>query len=307
MARKYLTTPELEAIANASDFFDFFDIDDENVSENENQVLEDIPSDDESSNSSDSAEDDGNTGDTLQARDGTIWSKIKPRLSRRPSRNILCEKPGRTAYGENFTTAAEAFHLFMSDEIVDVVIQETNRRAYTILGDDWKPVDKVEINAFFGLLILAGSFKANHEPILELWSTKYPSFQRPIFCATMSRNRMKSLLRFIRFDDLATRPERREVDKLAAIRYIHDTFASNCKKSYTPNAGVCIDEQLVPFRGRCPFRVYIKSKPDKYGVKVWALCDSTNSYCWNLQVYTGMTNNTPEKEQGININILTSR
>lgn len=160
----------------------------------------------------------------------------------------------------------------------------------------------MELYAFIGLLLIAECFKANHEPILELWSNKNPAFQRPIFRATMSRNRMKYLLRFLRFDGLATRPERRASDKLAPIREIHDIFAANCKKAYNPNPDVCVDEQLVPFRGRCPFRVYMKSKPDKYGIKVWALCDSTNTYCWNLQVYAGMTNNIPEKEQGNNIN-----
>nr|CAI5840245.1 unnamed protein product [Callosobruchus analis] len=31
----------------------------------------------------------------------------------------------------------------------------------------------------------------------------------------------------------------------------------------------------------------MKSKLDKCVIKIWALCDSSNTYCWNLQVYTG--------------------
>lgn len=89
MTRKYLTTPELEAIANESDFFD--DMDDENVSGNEKQVLKDDPSDYESLYSIDSDEDNNNTSDILQARDGTICSEIEPRLSKRFSKNILRE------------------------------------------------------------------------------------------------------------------------------------------------------------------------------------------------------------------------
>ena len=45
-----------------------------------------------------------------------------------------------------------------------------------------------------------------------------------------------------------------------------------------------IDEQLVTFRGRCPFRQYIPSKP---GIKIWAICDSATSYAWKMEVYTG--------------------
>ena len=48
-----------------------------------------------------------------------------------------------------------------------------------------------------------------------------------------------------------------------------------------------VDEQLVCFRGRCPFRQYIPSKPGKYVIKVWAICEANTSYAWKMQVHTG--------------------
>ena len=30
-----------------------------------------------------------------------------------------------------------------------------------------------------------------------------------------------------------------------------------------------------------------ESKPGKYGMKIWILCDSDNSYCCNAQIYIG--------------------
>ena len=38
-----------------------------------------------------------------------------------------------------------------------------------------------------------------------------------------------------------------------------------------------VDKQLVCFRGRCPFRQHIPSKPGKYGIKVWAICEANTS------------------------------
>jgi len=35
-----------------------------------------------------------------------------------------------------------------------------------------------------------------------------------------------------------------------------------------------IDETLVVFRGRCPFKMYIPSKPANYGIKVFSLVDA---------------------------------
>ncbi|KAJ4431815.1 hypothetical protein ANN_20420 [Periplaneta americana] len=58
---------------------------------------------------------------------------------------------------------------------------------------------------------------------------------------------------------------------------------------------ITVDEELVTFRGMCPFRKYIPSKSGKYGIKVWAACDSTNYYVTNLQVYTGRGEDEPRE------------
>ncbi|XP_052338608.1 piggyBac transposable element-derived protein 4-like [Oncorhynchus keta] len=61
-------------------------------------------------------------------------------------------------------------------------------------------------------------------------------------------------------------------------------------------------EQLVPFRGRCPFRQYMPSKPAKYGIKIWVACDAQSSYAWKMPVYTGKpTSGGPEKNQGMRV------
>ncbi|XP_050300607.1 piggyBac transposable element-derived protein 1-like [Anthonomus grandis grandis] len=130
-----------------------------------------------------------------------------------------------------------------------------------------------------------------------LWCTD-KKYVRPIIPASMSRNRFQLLTAFIRFDDFSTRPQRKINDKLAPIKEIFDLFVQNCIMAYSPGSHVTIDEQLVSFRGRCPFQVYMKSKPDKYGLKIWAMADSKNSYSINLQVYLGKINNKPEKNQG---------
>ncbi|KAG5861670.1 hypothetical protein JTB14_008115 [Gonioctena quinquepunctata] len=114
----------------------------------------------------------------------------------------------------------------------------------------------------------------------------------------MSSDRFVALTKCIRFDDMATRVERRAVDKLAPIRCIFDMFVENFKRKMYPGSHMTVDEQLLGFRDRAPFRVYMKSKPDKYGIKLWALCDAANAYTHNLQVYLGKQNNTVERNRG---------
>lgn len=90
------------------------------------------------------------------------------------------------------------------------------------------------------------------------------------------------------------REERRQRDKLAPIRELINLFASRCRACYIPSAYVTVDEQLIRFRGRCPFRVYMPKKPGRYGIKVWLLNDSKNAYTYNIQIYLGKQGHLPE-------------
>ncbi len=68
--------------------------------------------------------------------------------------------------------------------------------------------------------------------------------------------------------------------------------------AYTPGAGICIDEQFVAFRGNCPFRQYIPSKPAKYRIKFWMAATSNNDYVYKIQPYLGKQNDQREIKQG---------
>lgn len=103
----------------------------------------------------------------------------------------------------------------------------------------------------------------------------------------------------IHFDNRDTRPGRRQQDKLAAIREVWDKWVERLPLIYNPSPNVTVDERLVAFRGRCPFKQYMPSKPSKYGIKIWATCDARTSYACNMQVYTGKpADGVPEKNQG---------
>ena len=55
------------------------------------------------------------------------------------------------------------------------------------------------------------------------------------------------------------------------------------------------------FRGKCPLRVPIKSKPGKYGIKLWVTDEAKNVYVCNTQVYTGKSDGIRKKKQGLQI------
>ena len=103
----------------------------------------------------------------------------------------------------------------------------------------------------------------------------------------MSRNRFLQILRFLYFDDKATRAITLETDKLAAVSEVSNMINLCFNEVYHPIESLTVDEQLVRFFGRCPFRMYMPAKPAKYNIKFWVLCDSANAYLLKFQVNSG--------------------
>ena len=180
-------------------------------------------------------------------------------------------------------TVKDAFQLLFTEEMILLIVTETNRRArksteaWNEQNPDkkwqWKDTDSEEIWAFIGLLILAGVQRSQNENLNELWSMNNG---RPIFRATMSKNRMDTLLKFCRFDDASTWDTRMEVDKLAPISEFWAMFLAPLELCYIPGGSMTVDEQLIATRGRFRFRQYMPNKPAKYvnkGILVLRLKD----------------------------------
>lgn len=97
----------------------------------------------------------------------------------------------------------------------------------------------------------------------------------PRFTDVLCQSFVFFLSKFLRFDNKANRNKE---DKFSPIREIRDIFISNCTRYYTPHRDCTVNEQLLSFRGKWSFRVYIKSKPDKYGLKLLLLNDAYTAY-----------------------------
>ena len=244
----------------------------------------------------------------LTGKDGTVWDKVPPAQGRRRKQDIIKQPPGITAEAR-CDDIVQSFQLFLTQPIIMQIVRETNREGHQKTAEYntvhpqsqvvWKSVDEVEIKAFIGLCILAGIQKSNFEPLSSLWSNVEG---RPIFTATMSRNRFKDILSYMRFDNRETRSERKATDKVAAFSDVWQMFQVQLPKMYIPGPNLCVDEQLVAYRGRCPFRQYIPSKPSKYGLKIWWLCDSDTSYPLCGEIYSGrLPNEKREVGQGARI------
>ena len=204
----------------------------------------------------------------LRGKDGTAWKRDpKPELPRISSIRVEAGAPTVDVIDSSATRMSEFISLFLDDEMLASVVLYSNQRLerlranygrnYSVAFHD---VDLLELKGMIGLLIMSGACKDNHVATKDMWDGMEGA---PLYKSTMSERRFSLLLRILRFDDLTTRAERARSDKFAPMRSLWDKFVDKCRRNYGPGPHLTVDEQLVPFRGRCPFKVYIPSKPAK--------------------------------------------
>ena len=141
--------------------------------------------------------------------------------------------------------------------------------------------DVEEMKAFIALFYYIGSWKSTRVNTHDLWSHQNGiSFYRCV----MPRARFMFLSTCLRFDNTETR---NRDDRFAPIRQVWELFIKNCTACYQPGRDTTVDEILLGFRGRSKFRMYIKSKPDKYGLKFFSLNDPSTSYLIYALPYLG--------------------
>lgn len=233
----------------------------------------------------------------------TQWNTKPFPEARTPAKNLLKIPKNRIPNTDHVTSPGDAFSLFINDKMIRMIVHFTNKDGQRGKGDQWKMTDDIEMKAFIGCLLHTGSMHQN-KICLELLFNFVEG--NPLLRAAFSKNRFSHLLNHLRFDDKETRTPRQKRDKFAHIRELWDLFLLNLSRHYHPGQSITVDEQLVPFRGRCPFIQYIPSKPDKYGIKIFWVCDNETKYPLRGFAYLGREQTGPRPVTENNVAIGTN-
>lgn len=106
---------------------------------------------------------------------------------------------------------------------------------------------------------------------LMMDTLKYPQGNRdlcvPVIRDTISRDRFFELRNYLHFVDIH-HPNTN--DKLWKIRPLIDPILNKCQ-SLPRSKHMSIDEQMIPFSGRCEYRQYVPAKPNPLGLKNFVL------------------------------------
>ena len=184
------------------------------------------------------------------------------------------------------------YKLYLTDDLVDRFVRETNRMAQQWLATHqpsrysrtrrWEDVDAAEMRKFVAITLCMGLIKV---PKIQLyWATSSQIFQTPIFRVAMDRNRYLLILRFWHFEN--NQDHIGTDDRLYKVRRVIEHLNDRFQEVYIPSEHISLDESLLLWKGRLLFRQYIPLKRARYGVKQYVLAEDTG-YVVRLKVYMG--------------------
>lgn len=274
---------------------DNLDDDDDVLAEDMLEALTDRESDSDSDGN-----DDSDAINVFTSRNGLRWhdTPLQGAMGREPALNIVHERPGprRGIHPEN---EKEAFLMF-TDEIIEEMVRFTNvegRRQTRMLNRGaqqrkWIDTSRAEMEAFVGLHLILGAYKAHYRNIHELFSKRDG---HPVCRAVMSKERFCLLKQVLRVDDKLRRDA---TDPLAPMGQVPTLLQSKLREFFVAGTHLTIDEQLMEFHGRVNFKQYIASKPGKFGIKIFLVCDAVTGYALNMLIYAGGKTLTEEERNG---------
>ncbi|KAK2143563.1 hypothetical protein LSH36_831g00039 [Paralvinella palmiformis] len=185
-------------------------------------------------------------------------------------------------------SAEQLFGIFFTDYLVRLIVGETNRYAGQcrqhepkkgIKHSEWYEVTVPELKTWLGLLLTMGLVQKKGR-LGEYWST-HNLTQTPGFSVTMPRNRFLQILRYLHFVNNEDSSINKE-NKLWKVQNILDYINKRFRAAYHPRRELSIDETMLKFKGRLGIKQYIKSKPVKWGIKLFTIVESHTGYVLNL-------------------------
>lgn len=184
-------------------------------------------------------------------------------------------------------TPIKIFEMFVSEDILEMMVEQTNIYAEQTFSNaqskstpKWVPTNMGEMKEFLGIICYMGLVR---KPTIRCYWSQDILYKDGLIPSVMSRNRFEMLLRLWHFSD---NKEQVEGDRLHKISPLVEKLVANFQKNYKPSEIVCVDESLVPYKGRLAIKQYIPNKSSKYGIKLFKLC-CAHGYTWNLCVYCG--------------------
>lgn len=179
-------------------------------------------------------------------------------------------------------TPFQFFSYFFDEEILNFLVDESNKYAFQNNPNFAEPVTVPELRKFLGIIIFTSVY--HYPSVRSYWSNKV-KFD-PI-AQTMNRNRFDKIRQMFHMNDNNKHwpPDHPQHDRMHKIRPVIDHL--NKKFITVPfEHRLSLDEQMCATKIRHFMKQYLPNKPHKWGFKLYVVC-SLSGYAYNFEVYSG--------------------
>ncbi len=155
----------------------------------------------------------------------------------------------------------------------------------------YKHASASEIEVLVGLHMAMGVL--GFPRVRMYWSS---TIKTGIFRDTMSRDRFFQLRSNLHVVNNYERPPG-DTDVFFKVRPLYECIRKRCLQLQLEEE-LCVDEQIVPFRGKLSVLQYIKGKPTPWGVKIYFLCGKSG-LAYDFLIYQGATTELSERSKKV--------
>ena len=183
-------------------------------------------------------------------------------------------------------------NLFLPDSVIELIVNESNQYA-TSKGRNINLTPQ-ELLKVIGILYLSGYSSVPQRRMY--WSTENDA-RNELIATSMPRTRFESILSILHFNHIEDKD-----DRAYKIRPLMDAVNQSFKAFVPPSDEYSIDESMIKYFGRHPAKQFIRSKPIRFGFKMWTLCSSTGA-CHRFEMYLGASS-FPKSSDGLGASVV---
>ena len=161
----------------------------------------------------------------------------------------------------------EYFMKIFGEKTFEMLLEQTNIHRVNI-KDSAAKVTMVELRKAIGILMY---MSVQRMPNTRMFWSK--SMGHTAVNSVLTRDRFEEIIRLLHMSNNTLQPARDDpaFDKLYKVRQLLDYLNSNFQQHAEMEKVMSVDEQMIPFKGKLGLKVYMKNKPAKWGIKIWAL------------------------------------
>ena len=185
---------------------------------------------------------------------------------------------------DDISSPHKYFSLFFDDGILDQIVQQSN--LYSLQQDINKPLNLTiaELEKWLGLLLY---FSLSKLPNTRMhWAKEFaPLTDYAADC--MSPDRFEAIKRNLHLADNTEQAASGEnnYDPLYKVRPLINHLRTKFQ-NITKKQNLCIDQQMVPYKGKTRLKQYLPNKPKKWSCKLFVLSD-VEGLMYDFIPYTG--------------------